>query len=70
MEREIHIIFARRVRHEREKRGLSQEKLAEMAELHRNYIGVIERAEQSATLATVAKIARALSVTPCELLAP
>ena len=41
----------------------------EMAGLHRNYIGIIERAEQSATL-PVSKIAHALSVTPCQLLNP
>jgi transcriptional regulator with XRE-family HTH domain len=41
---------------------LSQEKLAEKADVHRNYIGEIERAEKKATLETLAKIAKALGV--------
>jgi transcriptional regulator with XRE-family HTH domain len=43
-------------------KGLSQEKLAEKADLHPTYIGVIERGEQSATLDTIAKLAGALRV--------
>ena len=39
---------------------MSQEKLAEKAGVHRNYIGEIERSEKKATLETLAKIANAL----------
>jgi transcriptional regulator with XRE-family HTH domain len=41
---------------------MSQEKLAEKANLHRNYIGEIERAEKKATVETLAKIAKGLGV--------
>ena len=42
--------------------GLSQEKLAEKANLTRNYIGQIERAEKRIHLETLAKIAKALGI--------
>jgi transcriptional regulator with XRE-family HTH domain len=49
-------------------RGISQEKLAEIAGLHRNYVGVLERAGQSATLDAICKLAAALKVRPAALL--
>ena len=49
-------------------RGLSQEKLAEIASLHRNYVGVLERAGQSASLDAICKLAAALKVKPAVLL--
>ena len=50
------------IRAERTKAGLSQEQLAEKANLARNYIGNIERAEYKVTAETLAKIAKALGV--------
>jgi len=41
---------------------MSQEKLAEKAELHHNYIGEIERGEKAASIDTIVKIAKALRV--------
>jgi len=52
----------------REARHLSQEQLAFEAELHRTYISGVERGIRNPTVAVVAKIARALSVTPDQLL--
>jgi len=52
----------------REARHLSQEQLAFEAELHRTYISGAERGIRNPTVAIVAKIARALSVTPDQLL--
>jgi transcriptional regulator with XRE-family HTH domain len=48
------------VRTKRKKARLSQEQLAEKADLTRNYIGDIERAEKKITLETLAKLAKAL----------
>jgi transcriptional regulator with XRE-family HTH domain len=48
------------VRAQRRKARLSQERLAEKADLTRNYIGNIERAENKVTLEALAKIAKAL----------
>jgi transcriptional regulator with XRE-family HTH domain len=48
------------VRIRRKKARLSQEQLAEKADLTRNYIGDVERAEKKITLETLVKIAKAL----------
>jgi len=50
--------------------GLSQEKLAEMTDLHRTYIGSIERAERNVSLDNVEAIASALGVDIVDLLSP
>jgi len=62
------MLFAKRLRELRLERGLSQEKLAEIAGLHRNYVGVLERSVSSATLDAIYKLAAALKVRPAELL--
>lgn len=54
--------FGERLRKERVKRGLSQEKLSELAGLNRNSIGNIERAEKNVTLKTLYNIAKALKM--------
>jgi transcriptional regulator with XRE-family HTH domain len=48
--------------------GLSQEKLAERANLHWTYIGGIERGERNVSLLNIVKIAKALNVTASALL--
>lgn len=56
------------VRRLREVRKLSQEELAFEAELHRTYISGVERGVRNPTVTVLAKIARALDVTPDQLL--
>lgn len=56
------------IRLRREDLGWSQEKLAEKADLTRNYIGQIERAEKKVTLETLSRLAKALKVRPRDLL--
>lgn len=58
----ILIKFGERVRKLRKAKGLSQEQLAFKANLHRTYIGMIERAEKNITLLNIEKISTALDV--------
>ncbi|MFV0571062.1 MAG: helix-turn-helix domain-containing protein [Xanthomarina gelatinilytica] len=65
--KEILIKFGERVREIRKEKGLSQEELSFKADLHRTYIGMIERAEKNITLVNIEKIANALEVNIEEL---
>lgn len=56
-----------KIKIERIKRNLSQEQLAELANLNRNTIGKIEREEVSPTIETVEKITEAFNMTFLEL---
>ena len=47
------------VRQRRMRQGLSQERLAELCGLHRNYIGAIERVERTPSIVTTDKLAEA-----------
>jgi transcriptional regulator with XRE-family HTH domain len=60
--------FARNVKFLRRKKGWTQEKLGRRADLHRTYIGSIERHERNVTLLNVASIAKALGVKARELI--
>jgi len=60
--------FGARVREERERLGISQEELADRAGLHRTYIGGVERGERNLGLRNVIRVARALGVSPADLL--
>lgn len=60
--------FGDRVREIRIEKGLSQEQLAYNANVHRTYIGMIERAEKNITLINIEKIAKALEVEITDLL--
>jgi transcriptional regulator with XRE-family HTH domain len=51
-------------------RGLSQEALAELAGIHRTYLGSVERAERNIAIDNVCRIAWALGVDPARLLGP
>ena len=57
-----------RIRKLRKNKGWSQEKLALEANLHRAYIGQIERGEKNIGLKNLEKIAKTLRIKPFELL--
>jgi transcriptional regulator with XRE-family HTH domain len=60
--------FGKQLRGLREQSGLSQEKLAELADVHRTYQGLIERGRANPTLLAIVALARALKVRPSKLL--
>lgn len=60
-------VFGERVRALRQERGLSQERLAEMAGVHRTYLSSLERGERNVSLDNIHAIAEALGVSPAEL---
>ena len=66
----IRAILAENVRAFRKEHGLSQEELADFCELHRTYIGSVEREERNVSLSTLEVLSRALEVSVSELLTP
>jgi len=56
------------IRKLREQKAISQEKLAELADLHRTYIGQVERGEKNLTLRSLERIAKALGIKARELI--
>jgi transcriptional regulator with XRE-family HTH domain len=65
---EVLVKFGDRVREVRMQKRLSQEQLAHLADVHRTYIGMIERAEKNITLINIEKIANALQINIKDLL--
>jgi transcriptional regulator with XRE-family HTH domain len=61
-------VIARRVRRLRRDQDLSQEEVAERAEIHRTQMTLIERAERLPRIDTMIRLAGALGVSPAELL--
>lgn len=60
--------FGRRLRELRLSCGLSQEALADLADLHRTYVGSVERGERNVSLKNIHALANALGVHAGELL--
>ena len=65
----IHIL-AVNLRFYRTEAGLSQEKLAELAGLHRTYISAIERGRRNISIENIENIANALNIDAYRLLKP
>lgn len=63
-------ILSENVRAFRRARGLSQEELADLCDLHRTYVGSVEREERNVSLSTLEVLARALDISVPELLTP
>lgn len=60
-------IFAANLRRLRTERGLSQERLAHVANLHMTHVAKIERSEREPGVRTVTKLAKALGVSTADL---
>ena len=54
--------FGKKVRDSRKAQGLSQEELAEKADLHYTYVGGVERGERNLSLKSIERIASALKI--------
>lgn len=61
-------ILADNIRAFRKSRNISQEELADLCNLHRTYVGSVERGERNVTLSTLEVLAAALDVSVPELL--
>jgi transcriptional regulator with XRE-family HTH domain len=61
--REIVATNLRRLRHAK---GMSQEELADRADINRNYVGMLEREQHSATVDMLEKLAEVLETDPAE----
>lgn len=61
-------IFSQNVRKLRIAKSLSQEELAELSDLHRNYVGGVERGERNVSIDNMERIAKALGTTIGSLL--
>ena len=62
-------IVAQNLRRLRQDRGLTQEELADLAGLNRNYVGMVEREENAPTVDTLEVLAKALKIEAATLLA-
>ena len=65
---DIRMKFGKRLREIRSRKGVSQEALAADAGPHRTYVSSVERGERNITLLNIYRLAKALGVSPTELL--
>lgn len=63
MNKELSIKFGQLIRELRLEKQLSQEELAFRADVHRTYVGMIERGEKNISLENIAKFCKGLDVT-------
>jgi transcriptional regulator with XRE-family HTH domain len=59
--------IGKKIKRIRESRGISQEELASLVDMHRNHIGRIERGESNPKFTTVYDIAKALNINEKEI---
>jgi transcriptional regulator with XRE-family HTH domain len=64
----LQVAFGRAVRRRRKTRKISQERLAELSDINRTYMGDVERGERNLALKNMAKIARALGLRLSQLI--
>jgi transcriptional regulator with XRE-family HTH domain len=64
----IHVRFGTNLRKIRLDKSISQERLADLAGLHRTYISSVERGERNVTLETIERLAKALGISMSKLM--
>jgi len=64
----LRVRLGRAVRRLRKSASYSQESFADACHLHRTYMGAVERGETNISLDNIERIARALRLTPAQLL--
>ena len=70
MEGDLQRTVGMNLRAYRQARGLSQESFADVLEVHRTYMGGVERGERNLTLKSLERIAAKIDVDPLSLLKP
>jgi transcriptional regulator with XRE-family HTH domain len=65
---DVQVLFGKRLREIRERVGVSQEKLADLAKLHRTYVSSVERGKRNISLVNIERLAHALGVSLAELM--
>ncbi len=65
----VQVTFGAAIRVLREERGITQQRLAELADLHTNYVSSVERGERNLSLHNITKLAYALDVPVSALMA-
>ncbi len=70
MEGDLQRAVGHNLRAYRDARGLSQEAFADVLEIHRTYMGSVERGERNLTLKSVERFASRIEVDPLSLLQP
>lgn len=61
------VVLGKAIRERRENLGLSQERMAELAGIHRTYAGAVERGERNIAAINLERIARALKKQPSQI---
>lgn len=64
----VYVRFGKKLRQVRQEKGISQEKLAELAGLHRTYVSSVERGERNISLLNIEKLSIALGVPMASLM--
>ena len=68
MTEDILIIFGKRIKELRKSKKMTQQQFADLSNLHKNYIGMIERGERNPSLINIENIAKAFDMSISELM--
>ena len=68
MSENILVIFGNRVKELRKDKKMTQQQFADLSDLHKNYIGMIERGERNPSLINIQNIATAFEMSISELM--